>query len=282
VLLAASTLWGLTWLPLKHFARFGVHGVFVTLIAHGSVGLLALGWFAVRFEAWRRHAGALAVLAAVGGLANLAFATAVGGGDVVRVMVLFYLLPAWGVMGGRLLLGERIDRRRRLGVACALLGAFLVLGGVRVLDHPPTLNDGLGVVAGMALAFQNVAFRKFADVGVAIKIAATFVGCLLWAAALAALGVQRPPPDVAPWIWIQVAAFGLVWILVATIGTLWGVARMEAGRSSILIIMELFTAVGSAALLGGRELEPLEWLGGALMILAAILEAWRPAPSGVV
>ena len=41
-LLGGSVLWGLSWLPLKYFARFGIEGVIVTLVAHGSVGAIAL------------------------------------------------------------------------------------------------------------------------------------------------------------------------------------------------------------------------------------------------
>jgi drug/metabolite transporter (DMT)-like permease len=73
----------------------------------------------------------------------------------------------------------------------------------------------------------------------------------------------------------------MVWLLLASIGSLWGVANMEAGKSSILIIMELVTAVISAAGLSGRSLDGLEWLGGGLIIVAAVLEGWRPGGSGV-
>ena len=48
VLLAASVAWGLTWIPLKYFAGFGLQGVNVTLVAHGSVGVLSLPWLVYR------------------------------------------------------------------------------------------------------------------------------------------------------------------------------------------------------------------------------------------
>src|SRR6187402_845710 len=145
ILLASSTLWGLTWLPLKYFATFGLLGLNVTLVAHGSVGLLACGWLLRRARQVRSKLGGLLLLACAGGLANLTFASAIVTGDVVRVMVLFYLLPAWGVLGGWLVLGERVDRLRKLTVAAALGGAFLILGGVRIVSTPPSLTDVLAV-----------------------------------------------------------------------------------------------------------------------------------------
>jgi drug/metabolite transporter (DMT)-like permease len=277
VLLTASVAWGLTWIPLKYFAGFGLQGVNVTLVGHGSVGALSIPWLAYRFRFWRGAWRSMLLLAAFGGLANLTFASAIVSGDVVRVMVLFYLLPAWGVLGGWLVLGERVDALRKLTVAAALSGAFLILGGVQMLAQRPSLTDVLAVVAGMALAFNNVLFRKLSGVPVPDKVAAMFAGCLMLAVPLSLLGVQKLPAVVPSVVWLQLTGFGLVWVFAATVGTLWGVAHMEAGKSSVLIIMELLTAVASAALINGLRLRPIEWLGGLLIVLAAFIEARRPA-----
>lgn len=278
VLLGASVMWGLTWIPLKYFAGFGLQGVDVTLVGYGAVGALALPWLAYRRRAWSGAWRPMLLLATFGGMANLAFACAVVSGDVVRVMVLFYLLPAWGVLGGWLLLGERVDALRKVTVAAALSGAFLILGGVRILAERPSLADLLAVVSGLALAVNNVLFRKLSEVPVPDKVAAMFAGCLLLALPLALLGVQSLPVGVPARIWLQLAGFGLAWLLLATVGTQWGVAHMEAGKSSVLIIMELLTAVASAALLNGVRLRPVEMLGGSLIVVAAFIEARRPAP----
>jgi drug/metabolite transporter (DMT)-like permease len=277
-LLGASTLWGLTWLPLKYFAEFGIEGTNVTLVAHGSVGVLALFWLAVQRRTFLHRALPLLFLAALGGLANLTFASAMVQGDVVRVMVLFYLLPAWGVAGGFFFLGERIDGQRWLSLACALAGAFLVLGGFHILNQAPSLTDLLAVLAGLALAANNILFRKLEDIPVPTKMASMFAGTLLWTLPITLLGIEPLPSGVPASVWAELSAFGLVWLSVATIGTLWGVAHLEAGRSSVLIIMELLTAVVSAALLTERTLSRLEWLGGSLIVAAALLEAWRRSP----
>ena len=276
VLLGSSFLWGLTWLPLKYFGSFGLQGVTVTLAGYGSVGVLAVPWLLRSYATWRADLRGLLLLALFGGLANLAFATAVVKGDVIRVMVLFYLLPAWGVLGGWLLLGERVDRVRKLTVAGALSGAFLILGGPSVFLQRPSLADVLAVVSGLSLAINNVLFRKLSQVLVPHKVAAMFVGCLLWSLPLTLLGVQPLPGGVPAQVWLELVVFGLVWLFAATVGTQWGVSRMETGRSSVLIIMELVTAVISAAVINGSRLRPIEWLGGALIVVAAFMEARRP------
>ena len=278
VLLVSSTAWGLTWLPLKHFGEYGIRGVWVTLVAHGTVGLLALPLLWRTRRTWAASWRQMLLLALFGGLANLAFATAIVGGEVLRVMALFYLLPAWGVLGGRVLLGERIDRSRLLSVVGALTGAFLVLGGLELAKTPPTWIDGAALTAGLSLGLHNVLFRKLQGVPVVTKVGFNFAGCLCWAAALAVLGGNPMPRGVPPVLWLEVIGFGVVWIQLATVGTLWGVHHLEAGRSSVLIIMELVTAVVSAAVLNQRTIQPGEWVGGALILSAALIEAWRPTP----
>lgn len=277
VLLCASVAWGLTWLPLKYFGALGIRGVNVTLVAHGTVGALALPWLVRTLPAWRPDLRSMLLLSTFGGLANLAFASAIVVGDVVRVMVLFYLLPAWSVLGAWLLLGERVDGARKLAVLGALGGAFLILGGPRVFAERPGPSDALAVLSGLALSLNNIFFRKLSRVPVSSKVAGMFAGCLLWAIPLTLLGVQPLPSGVPAGVWLELVAFGLIWLLIATIGTQWGVAHLEAGRSAVLIIMELVAAVASAALINGTRLEALEWLGGLLIVAAAFVEARRPA-----
>jgi drug/metabolite transporter (DMT)-like permease len=279
VLFCGSVLWGLSWLPLKYFASYGIAGVSVTLVGHGSVGVLALLMLWRRLARWQAHWRQLLLLSTAGGLANLAFASAMVTGDVVRVMVLFYLLPAWGVLGGWLLLGERVDGVRKLSVAAALTGAYLILGGAAIFAQRPSLADMMAVLSGLALALNNILFRRFSGLAVPDKIACMFGGCLLWALPLTLIGVTPLPDGVPTTVWLLLSGFGLLWLSIATLATQWGVAHMEAGRSSVLIIMELVVAVASAAVLNDTRLKPLEWLGGALIALAALGEASRASDS---
>jgi drug/metabolite transporter (DMT)-like permease len=280
VLLGASVLWGLTWLPLKHFGSVGIEGPLVTLSAHGSVGVLALPFLAASRRTWLGEWPSLALLAAFGGLANLAFATAMMNGDVTRVMALFYLLPAWGVVLARVLLHEPIDTKRVLSLGSALAGAFLVLGGPRILVAPPSFIDALALLSGFALAVNNVVFRKTQRLAVATKVAAVFVGSLGWGAFTVALGGGNRPVTAGAGEWLAVVAFGLVWILLATAGTLFGVNHLEAGRSSVLILMELVTATVSSSLLSRRIPDAAACVGGALILISALIEALRRDPAG--
>ena len=105
LLVLSSFLWGCAWLPLKGLERLGMSGLSMTAVAAGSAGLVLVPVALRQRSAWRgRGALGLALIFVLGGYANLAFSTALVYGEVVRVMVLFYLLPVWGVMGGYLTL----------------------------------------------------------------------------------------------------------------------------------------------------------------------------------
>jgi drug/metabolite transporter (DMT)-like permease len=69
--------------------------------------------------------------------------------------------------------------------------------------------------------------------------------------------------------------YGLAWLLLATLGTQFGVTHMEAGCASVIIILELVTAVASALWIGGERMSVTEMVGGALILAAAVFEARR-------
>jgi drug/metabolite transporter (DMT)-like permease len=101
------------------------------------------------------------------------------------------------------------------------------------------------------------------------------VGSLVWPL-LVILALPSFTMPAAPLlIWTEVVLFGLVWILLATAGTLFGVHHLAASRSSILIIMELVTAVVSAAWIAGKVPSAVECAGGVLIFVSALQEALR-------
>lgn len=274
VLLIASVFWGLTWWPLKQFHALGLAGVPLTFAAFGAVSLVMLPLLLAQRRRWAGGGRALLAIAVLGGYANLAFTSAMIYGEVVRVMALFYLLPVWGVLGGRLFLGERIDTARGLAVGLALGGAVLILGGSELLMGVIAWPDLLAVTCGIAFAGNNLLFRARQSLPLQAKVAAMLCGCFAFAAVLTVLRVQ-PWPEVPPGSWAWVVLYGVGWILLATIATQWAITHLEAGRASILIIVELVTALVTAVLFGGEQMSGIEMLGAALIMLAAVIEARR-------
>lgn len=275
VLLGSSILWGLSWLPLKRINSMGIDGVLLTFMAYGILALAMTPLLLRQTGQWRQHKKALLLIMLFGGAANLAFTYALINGEVIRVMVLFYLLPVWGVLGGRFFLKEEIDRWRWLGASLAIFGAFFILGGFEALDAPPSWIDLIALLSGLFFAMNNLLFRAAQTVPVASKITVMFYGCFLLAGVLLAGGMEQLPVDITDNAWFSLILYALFWLLVANIGSQWSVTHMEAGRSSIIIILELITAVISATLIAGESMASIEYFGGALVVTAAFIEAMR-------
>jgi len=277
-LVGASLLWGCAWMPLKALGAMGLDGLTLAFLTFIPLALVT-GLFVAR--RWGRVAGGggtLLLVALLGGGANLAFTLAMVYGDVVRAMVLFYLLPLWGALGGWLILGERIGGLRWLGVSCALSGAWLVLGGADLLDAGPSAFDLFGLLAGFLYAMNNLLFRSAQRLPLSAKLLAMFTGC----AGLAGLGLLATgagwSSTPTPLVWGGVLLYALGWLLPANLGAQYGVTHLEAGRASVILILELVAAVLSATLIGGEAMAPSAWMGASLIVAAALIEALGGTP----
>ena len=112
VLFISSIGWGLTWLPIKYLNAQGIEGPLLVLIAFAAAVLCLLPIFIRQRHQWLPQLNLMLLIALFGGFANLAFQVSIYYGDVIRVMILFYLLPVWSVVGGVVFLKEPIDTKR--------------------------------------------------------------------------------------------------------------------------------------------------------------------------
>ncbi len=276
-LLGASVLWGLTWLPLKYLHELGFSGVPITLFVYLIMFIVVIPYVWTHRQMVLRHWKILATVMLLGGGAQLAFNTAMVYGDVIRAMVLFYMVPLWGVLGGRIFLGEHITPFRWLGMGFSVIGAFLVVGGMNAFITPPTWIDLLALSSGFLFAMNNIAFRASPEVPVMLKLPAMFLGSVILSTLVVLQLDESVIPDVSLNAWLILIAYGAIWVMLANLGTQWAVTQMEAGKSSIILILELITAVVSASLILGESMSGTEMIGGLLILIAALLET-RPQP----
>lgn len=271
-LLASGLLWGLTWMPLRYFAGQQLTGLTLTICTYGVVGAVAVPWLWWQRERWMRHWGLMALNGVCCGLANASFVTAIMFGDIARAMLLFYLTPLWGALGGRLFFGERLTHLRLACVAMALCGAVLVLGGPGTLAGEFRWMDLIAISAGFFYSAQNITSRAASQVPVSIKVLVAFAGCGIVAAALLPVaGHEFPSFDAA--LAAKLGAFTVVWLIAAMWTQMYGVSHMEAGRAAVLVVFELVAAVVSAMIIAGERLDPMGWVGAVLIVAAALAEA---------
>lgn len=269
VLLCTSVLWGASWLPLKALHGRGADGLALIASAYGVLAILVLPWVWRARSSIAGHWHWLLAIVVLGGAANVSFSYAIIYGDVVRVMVLFYLLPVWGVLGGRFILKEPTAWWRWAGVAMALVGAFIILGGPSILTKPINYLDFIAIGSGIFFAGSNLVFRGVEQVRLPPKLFALFLGSSLLAHVLLTPD-QSWTQAQFPLAWVML--YATTWLLLANWGSLWAITKMPAGRSAIILIMELITAVATQVAFTEQTLQGYEWIGGALIMGAALTE----------
>lgn len=272
-------VWGVSWWPFRHLQGLGLHPLWTTALVYALV-------VAAIACCWPRALGQLArapslwwlVLAAGG--TNAAFNWGVAVGDVVRVVLLFYLMPLWSVLLARWLLHERLTRLAALRIALALVGAAIVLAPEgRGWPLPASLPDWLGVLGGFAFALNNVLLKRHAAQPAEARAMAMFVGGVLVSAVVAlALGaagrVPLPAAPQAAWL-LPVLLLSLA-LMAANLALQYGAVRLRAHVTAVIMLTEVLFATVSAVLLGDQVLTGAMLLGGALIVAAALLAALEP------
>ena len=274
-LLLNAAVWGLSWWPLRALRAAGVDALWSTAL---SYALCAVVVAAARPRAivqlWR--APPLLGIALASGATNAAFNLGVTLGDVVRVVLLFYLMPVWAMVLARVLLGERAGRGGVWRMLLGLGGALCVLWpGRGSWPWPQGAGDWLGLLGGAAFALNNVLLRKHAAQPAAARALAMFAGGPLvagtLAVGLAVAGVGAAPP--APGAWIGgVALFGVA-LLGANLALQYGATRLPANLTALVMNAEIVVAAGSAIALGVSTPSVRAAVGGSLIVLAVLLAA---------
>lgn len=273
-LLFNAFVWGLSWWPLRQLQAMGLHAVWATMLFF-LMGVLVIG--VARREAWSGvwRTPTLWVLALATGATNAAFNWGVATGEVVRVVLLFYLMPLWAVGLAWWLLGERITPMAAVRVLLALGGALLVLrpedGGWPRFNGLP---DWLGLAGGLGFAVTNVMLRRASERTSAERALAMFSGgvCLPALAGLVLAGQGLIPGWPAfDWGWLLLAgAMGLAFFA-ANLAMQYGASQIPVHLTSVVMLTEIVFASGSAVWFGGETLRPVVLLGGGLILLAALM-----------
>jgi drug/metabolite transporter (DMT)-like permease len=296
VLLASGALvgnalvWGTSWWPFRKLQDAGLHPLWATTLIFSLASLVIV---AVRPRAAGQllRTPALWLLVLAAGTTNAAFNWAIVIGDVVRVVLLFYLMPLWAVLLARFVLGEQLTPAATLRIALALAGAAIVLwpdapaSGARSaagasLPLPHSLADWLGVVGGFSFAFNNVMLRREAKRPEEGRALAMFAGGAVVAGVLAASLASQgrvhwlPAPAIS---WLLPTTGLAVLFIAGNLALQYGAARLPANRTAVVMLTEVVFASASAIALGGGAMTEQLAVGGCLIVASALLAAFGPA-----
>jgi drug/metabolite transporter (DMT)-like permease len=273
-----ALVWGLSWWPLRQLDANGLHPLWAT------AAVFALATLVLTFispQGWRHfhQYPQLWWLMAASGLTNIGFNWAVTTGDVVRVVLLFYLMPTWSLLLAWWMLGERPTRGALMRLSLALVGVLLVLKTPESpWPLPQDLPDVLALLAGFCFALTNIWLLRLQHTPESSRMVAMFGGGALmavvcailatWADVIPALSMLATN-DIsawAPYVLGLSAAF-----LVSNFTLQYGAARLSAHATAMVMMSEVVFASVSSVALGASTLSWRIGLGGGIIVLAALL-----------
>jgi drug/metabolite transporter (DMT)-like permease len=139
---------------------------------------------------------------------------------------------------------------------------------------PHGAADWLALSAGISFAILNSLVRFTDRVSIPVKTIVAWLGAIVVSLVLILVS-NTGLPDV------EFTAIGFAWLIgalimvIMTFSVVYGVTHMPVHRSSVILLFELVAGAVSSQLLTDEVIQTKEWIGGALVVLAAWLAARR-------
>ena len=271
-LFGSALIWGLIWYPYRLLRDAGIHGIVSSSVTCAIAFALGLLFFRRSFSRFT-PSWALLLLALSSGVCNLGYVLATLTGDVLRVLLLFYLAPLWTVLFAWILLGERLSRFGAYIIALSLAGALIMLWHPHIgLPVPRDSADWLGLGAGISFALFNVLSRQAADVSIEIKSMSAFFGVVVVGGGLVLLGFAPAQIPSVFSVWVMLVAIGAV-LVGASLIAQYGLARVASNRAIVIMLSEVGFAALASWLLANEVPALRDWIGGAMILAASLLSA---------
>jgi drug/metabolite transporter (DMT)-like permease len=272
-LLTGALVWGLIWYPYRILEEAGVSGASATLATYSVALLAAVAFFHRELRALRRVDPMLVAIGLTAGWTNLAYVLGMIHGQVMQVLLLFYLAPLWTLVFARILLKERAGAVGALIVLLSLMGAAIMLwkSGVPV-PIPRSFAEWLGLSSGVTFALSNVLIRRAHHLDIRVKAVAVFGGVVL----IALIVIPMDGASVAEPLRAGLPAIGLIVLLGAVIfatnlAVQHGLTGVGANQAIVLLLSELIVGAVSSYFLASEAMRWNQWLGGAMIVGASLL-----------
>jgi len=278
--IVAATLWGLYWIPLRFLENSGISGLWASVLIYFVSFLFVFPrFFKLRADFYASKT-LYVLLAIFAGWTNLGFVLALLEGEVVRVMVLFYLSPVWATLLAFLILDERLKRHNILALALAVTGVFLISWHPEVkFTKSFHRADLYAITSGLAFAITNILVRKIGGLTHTVKMCSAWFGVMV----LAGCGIlftQEGFPVVTLNNLLLIIVLGFPLMIVMTWAAQYAVSNLPIYLSSVLFLFEIIVGAVSAVMLANEFITIIQFIGIVMILSAGFLNLEYSLNSG--
>lgn len=271
--LYSGIVFGIYWMPLRYLDQAGLPGMWSTTLFNLATMIAVLPFM---IYGWRRFLPGrprFHIISICSGLGYVLYNSSFLFTDVISAIVLFYLMPIWGFILGRIFLKEKITSVRWLSMVVAFAGLWLILGEGSAVPIPNNVGDWMALAAG--LFWAGVALMLLTDNNSekAIHYSAGFIFWATVIAAVSAILVTRagihPEPDLRnlPDLW-WLLPFAAIVIVPAAVATVYAPTKLNPGVVGLLFMTEISVGTITAAIWAGEPFGGRQ-LAGVLLVTAA-------------
>ena len=228
----------------------------------------------------RRHRLTNVAAGLINAALNLAVLMAISRISIALTLLIFYTYPAMVALVATAFFGERLDALRWVALGVSLFGLALVVIGAGDVGQLDLVGVGLAFFGALCqVVYALSAQRGFPSVpapqagGITFAVAA--LAYVVFAGVTGQLGVMGSPL-VSSAALLPVIFAGVVGAGIPTMAWIMGIRILGAPRAAIISTLEPVVGVALAALVLAEIPTPLQVLGGACIIGAAIVVQRRP------
>ena len=277
IIIIGAGAWGLFWIPLRALGESGISPAWSTILFYLIPTILMLPIGIYRWKKIKDNAKNLLLIGFFFGLGMAFYANAYFFTDVVRVLLLYYLLPVWGTILGRIFLSESITLPRIFAILLGFMGVLVIFGIGETMPWPRNMGDWMALSAAILWAIGSLLANKDEN-NHALDTTFSF---FIWAT-LASLFLLIFPDlnnqvdikldiifEVIPWLTLV----ALLLIIPTCTICIWGAGILTPGSLGVLYLSEISVGVIGATILTEEIFGIREFIGVVLISSAALCEA---------
>ena len=276
-LFIGAGIWGLLWYPYRLLEQTDINGPASATITYLFALLLGLVVFRKNLRISHLSDGSPYLLFWIGllvGSACMAYILGVIHGEVMRVLLLFYLAPLWTIIFSRFLLKEKLSTYGYWVICISLSGAATMLWQTgNNFPLPSSYGDWMGLAGGFAFALSNVLIRKDQGHSVQLKSLAVWLGVVVVGLSYNLLiPMTHLLTEIPLNSWLLLLGTGLA-VFILSLVLQYGLTHVPANQAIVFLLSELVVAAIAAYLLTNESMTLKEWIGGAMIVSASLFSS---------